>query len=862
MPRSQNAHAYVNAAFLFKLSQTKVEKASICFGGIDPSFSHATETENFLQGKDLSDETTLQEIFKSLNNELKPDWVLPDASPAFRKCLSSGLLYKFILSIIPEDKIKEEYRSGGQKLIRNLSSGSQIFDVIEKNFPLTKPVMKLEALPQCSGEAKYTNDIQPMKGEVFCAFVCATVVGADIQEIDASEALKIPGVKAFFSTKDIPGSNTFTVKGMLGIVEEEEIFVSKTVKYYNQPLGVMVAESNAIASKASSKVRVMYTRTDHQVLPTMKEVLADKTAYPERIQNMSQCGEYSTITGNKEIHGIFDMGTQYHFTMEPQTTVCVPGEDGLTVYSATQWMDLVQSAISYMLKVQQNSIHVIVRRLGGAFGGKISRSSQIACACALVAHHLNRPTRFIQSIESMMGSLGKRYSNNSNYSVKVNEKGKILSLKNIFYEDCGWSLNENPINFHSTLMARNCYEQTASWKLEGNAVLTDAPSNTWCRSPGSTEGVAMMENIIDQIAVETGQDAVDVRMVNIASDNKMKELLPKFLKTSDYKKREADIKTFNVANRWRKKGISVSVMEFPIFYFGLYTATVAVYGKDGTVLISHGGIEMGQGMNTKVAQVAAFVLSIPLELVSVIQSDSLNGANSMVTGGGVGSESAAYAVKKCCETILLRLKPIKEELKNGTWVDIVRKASEKNINLMASDCHRPGDLNNYIVWGCSATEIEIDVLTGNVTVQRVDILEDTGESLSPLVDVGQIEGSFVMGLGYWLTEQCIFNKQTGMLLTDRTWNYKVPGIKDIPVDFRIELLQKSANNGGFLRSKATGEPAVCLSVGVVFAIRRAIESARKDAGIKEKWFQLSTPVTPEVIMTACSLKPTDMFKLG
>lgn len=801
MPRSQNAHAYVNAAFLLKLSQTIIETASICFGGIDPDFTHATETEKALQGKDISNEATLEEIFKSITEEVNPDWVLPDVAPSYRKTLAAGLFYKCILSILPEEKIKEEYRSGGQKLIRYLSSGSQTFDVVEKNFPLTKPVMKLEALAQCSGEAKYSNDLPPLKDEVFCAFVFSTVVGADIQEIDATEALRMPGVKAFFSAKDIPGTNNFTVQPGLGIEEAEEIFVSKTVKYYNQPLGVIVAESNVIAIKASSHVRVMYTRTDHKVVSTMEEVLADKVRYKERIKNVSVCGEDSGVIGGKDIQGIFTMGTQYHFTMEPQTTVCIPGEDGLKVYSATQWIDLVQAAISSMLKVQQNTVHVVVRRLGGGFGGKISRASLIACVCALVAFHLNRPARFIQTIESMMGCLGKRYSNNCNYNVKVDEKGKILNLKNVFYEDCGYTLNDNPIAFHSTLMSRNCYEQTAFWKIEGNAVLTDAPSNTWMRSPGATEGVSMIENMIEHIAAETGQDPIDVRMINMATGNKMKEMLPQLMKTSDYRKRQDDINKFNEANRWKKKGISVSVMEFPFFYFGLMSATVTVYGRDATVLITHGGIEMGQGMNTKVAQVAAFTLGIPLELVSVTQSDSLNGGNSVLTGGSVGSECAAHAVKKCCETILDRLKPIKEQLKNGSWVDLVKKAYEKNVNLIVSDCHKPGDLKNYTVWGCAVTEVEIDVLTGNVNVQRVDILEDTGESLSPLVDIGQIEGGFVMGLGYWLTEQCIFDKQTGRLLTDRTWNYKVPGAKDIPVDFRIELLQKSANNGGLLRSK-------------------------------------------------------------
>lgn len=800
MPRAQNAHAYVNAAFLVKMSQSKVEKATLCFGGINPTFNHALDTQKLLQGKDLSEEATTNDVFKSLFSEMNPDWVMPDASPDYRKSLASGLLYKFILSVLPPEKVKEEYRSGGEKLKRILSSGSQVFDVIEKNFPLTQPVMKHEALPQCSGEAIYSNDIAPLNNQVFCAFVHGTVVGGDIQEIDASEALKVPGVIAFYSAKDIPGTNSFVYKP-LGFDDDEEIFAAKTILYHDQPIGMIVADSNDLANRAAKKVKVMYTRSSKKIMSTMQEVLDSKDTSRILDISVSNVKEYVPATEGVDVKGIFDMGTQYHFFMEPQTTVCIPFEDGLKVYSATQWIDLHQVAIASMLKVKQNSVHVVVRRLGGGYGGKISRGSQAACACALAAYHLNRPARFIQSIESMMGSAGKRYPNNSNYEVKVNQNGKILSLKNTFYEDCGWTKNENPINFHSTLMARNCYEKTDAWKIDGKAVLTDAASNTWCRAPGSVEGVAMMENIIEHIAAETGKDPIEVRLANMAPDNKMKELLPSFVKSTNYRKREAEIKKFNEANRWRKKGISVSVMEYPIFYFGMYTATVAVYHSDGTVLVSHGGIEMGQGLNTKVAQVAAHTLGIPLEYISVIQSDSFNGANSMVTGGAVGSESLSFAVKKCCEILLERLKPIRGELKNPSWSDITKKAVEKKVNLIVSDAYKEGDLKPYLIWGCCATEVEVDLLTGNVIVQRVDILEDTGESLSPNVDIGQIEGAFIMGLGYWLTEHTVFNKQTGELLTNRTWNYKVPGAKDIPVDFRIEMLQKASNSAGLLRSK-------------------------------------------------------------
>lgn len=242
-------------------------------------------------------------------------------------------------------------------------------------------------------------------------------------------------------------------------------------------------------------------------------------------------------------------------------------------------------------------------------------------------------------------------------------------------------------------------------------------------------------------------------------------------------------------------------------------------------------------------------MGIPLELVRIEASDTLNGANSMVTGGAVGSESLCYAVRKCCETLNERLKPIRDSLKKPvSWEHLVQAAEAKNVNLIASDHYKQGDMQNYKIYGLALTEVEVDILTGNTLVKRVDILEDTGESLSPYIDIGQIEGAFIMCLGYWLTEQLVYNRQTGELMTNRTWNYKPPGAKDIPIDFRIELLQGSANPAGFMRSKATGEPPCCLAISSIFAIQQAIQSARKDAGLKREWVRLGAPTTPETIV--------------
>jgi len=358
----------------------------------------------------------------------------------------------------------------------------------------------------------------------------------------------------------------------------------------------------------------------------------------------------------------------------------------------------------------------------------------------------------------------------------------------------------------------------------------------------------MIETILEQIAFETQEDPVQVRLRNMIPGHKMGDMLPRFVKTTEYYKRKSEIEEFNAKNRWRKKGLGLAIMEYHIGYFGHYPATVAIYHGDGSIVISHGGIEMGQGMNTKIAQVAAHTLGIPVNLIRIEASTTINGANALVTGGAVGSESLCFAVRKCFNTLNERLQELKEEAKDASWQDIINTAYDRKINLIASDYCKQGDMDPYTVCGLALTEVEVDVLTGNYLVKRVDILEDTGESLNPNVDIGQIEGAFIMGLSYWTTEKFYVDRGTGEMLSNRSWNYKTIGAKDIPIDFRVELLPKSPNQAGFMRSKATGEPAICLAVSVGFAIQHALQSARADAGLPRAWVPLSAPMTPEDIL--------------
>ena len=315
---------------------------------------------------------------------------------------------------------------------------------------------------------------------------------------------------------------------------------------------------------------------------------------------------------------------------------------------------------------------------------------------------------------------------------------------------------------------------------------------------------------MEHIARIVKRDPVDVRMENLEENSDFEKLMPEFITSVQYRERKTAIDVFNAENRWVKRGIAVTPMKYFLQYFGSMHGTVSIFHGDGTVAISTGGIEMGQGLNTKMVQVASHYLGIPMEKFSIKASNSLSNANDVGTVASITSEVSCYIVINACKELLQRLKPIRDKNPDASWENLVEIAYKQNIDLSATSFFKLDDLQSYFAYGLSCAEVEVDFLTGNLLLKRVDILEDTGESLSPGIDVGQIEGAFVMGLGIWLSENLIYDPKTGELLTDRTWNYKPPGAKDIPVDFRIKLIQKKPNPFGVLRSKGVGEPPVTM----------------------------------------------------
>lgn len=533
MKRAQNTHAYVNATFLFEFTSDNktIKRCNLCFGGINEHFINAEATEKLFVGRNLFSNETLKLAFDSLNKELSAiTWELPDADPEYRRNLAIGLLYKAVLQLAPADAVNAILRSGGEILKRPLSAGKQEFDEYEEDFPVTKAIPKYEGYIQTAGEANYANDLLKMPGELWAVFVQATEVGSKIKSIDASKALKQPGVHGFYSAKDIPGENSFTpLRFKMFNQETEQIFCSETVLYYGQPLGVVLADSVSLANAAAKLVVVEYERTGGvKILPTMADVLAAGASDRITKEPMSNVAkERGDATTTRTIKGRYECGGQYHYTMEPQNVVVVPSEYGLEVHSSTQWMDVVQVAIAEALLIPVNEIHVVVKRLGGGYGGKITRAAFVACAAALAAHKLRRPVRMVLSMETNMEIIGGRYPCIGDYEVEVDDRGKIQRLNNEFWQDFGCSVNETVVPLTAQWFL-NCYK-TDYWSWNSWAVRTDSASNTYCRAPGILEGLSMIENIMEHIAHETGQCPVQVRLNNMPEEQPLRKMIEDFL---------------------------------------------------------------------------------------------------------------------------------------------------------------------------------------------------------------------------------------------------------------------------------------------------------------------------------------------
>lgn len=487
------------------------------------------------------------------------------------------------------------------------------------------------------------------------------------------------GVVAFYSTTDIPGINAFVGPTLTFIEENEELFVADRVKFNGQPVGVLVATSNDLARKAAKMVHIEYGVIASGVkaaVTTLQELLIDEAKKIKQLTlNEADANGIAAVT----IIGDTDLQSQYHFMMEPHTTVCEMKEDGMNVFSSTQSIDFVQSSISKLLNLPAHKLSLEVRRLGGGFGAKISRGNQVACACALACYLLKRRVRFVMSIEQMMEVLGMRSPGKNMFQVQVSPEGVILTLRTDIFSDLGCSTNENltmliPDGFTSVY-------DTSNWQpLNITPVVTNTSSNTFIRAPGTLEGIAMIEDIQERIAFELQLDPVQVRLANLNPAMKMPQMMRQFLLDVDYKQRQSEVTDFNRMNRWKKRGLAVVPIKHHILYLGVYASLVSIYHADGTVSVTHGGIEMGQGVNTKVCQVAAHVLGIPLHLVTTKPSREVVSPDTPFTGGSYASEVVCYV----SIVHLYEVSVLSNELISGNFKSLPRTESETSTDSRCS----------------------------------------------------------------------------------------------------------------------------------------------------------------------------------
>ncbi|XP_053608971.1 probable aldehyde oxidase gad-3 [Plodia interpunctella] len=847
MPRAQNAHAQVNAAFLYefdKHDKDMVLSARIVIGGLSGKFVHATKTEEFLAKKKIFTNDVLQEALKVLDDELIVEEIAGEMKAAYRRKCALGLFYKGLLNLIPQSQLRPWYRSGARdfRKTRPLSKGSQVYDTNPIVWPDTEPIPKREALIQCAGEIKYVNDLVTQPKEVFCAFVTSDICTGELESIDPTAALKIPGVVAFFSAKDIPGSNNFLSPKVTAQIIPEIIFVEKEISYYDQPIGVIVAETEKLANRAALLVQVKYKVDKRKPILTIKDL---QERDPSRIQLYQVVPARDRgLNVQKVIKGSHSIYHQYHFTMETLSCVTRPNDDGLDVYSATQWLDSVHVAVSEVLNVEQNRINLVVPRCGGAYGIKISRPNYVSTVCAMVTHLTNRPCRFVMSIQANMRCIGKRLPCTADYEIGVNDSGEIQYLEVHVYDDNGFVLGSDTSIIFVATSLKSCYDNLR-WQSKLFNSFTDTASNAFARAPGSLEGISITEHILERISYEIGRDPVEVRLNNFnRTMTDTMDVVQQVLRDSEYYKRREEVNSFNKSHRWKKRGLRVAFMSYPITLIVDYHVILSVYQGDGTVDVKTGVIEIGQGSNTMVAQVVAYTLNISLDKVRIKQPDTFSIPNSYTVGGTRSTQAACFGAIKCCQILLDRLAIVREALNDPSWELLIRTAYQRGINLQTSYRVTNNDQQFYRVSGAAVTEVELDILTGEHEVLRVDIVEDVGTGINPKLDVGQVEGAFIMGLGYWTHEEIIYDDKTGEILTDRTWYYHVPLAKDIPIDFRVSLRRNSYNPLGVLGSKGATEPPICLAVSVAFALREAIAASREDSGIpRTQWFEADGPFT-------------------
>jgi xanthine dehydrogenase large subunit len=740
-----------------------------------------------------------------------------------------------------------------------------------------------------AGEATYIDDITELAGTLHAALGLSPVAHGRLLGVDVDALRRLPGVVDVLVAADIPGRNDCGP-----IVHDDPILAQGTLHYLGQPVFAVIASTRDLARRAAAQAKQMIRCEPLPALLTARDAHAAK-AYVVPPMHLARGDAAAALaTAPHRFATTLSIGGQEQFYLEGQISYAIPLEDqGLKVFCSTQHPSEMQLVIGHALGLQANQVHVECRRMGGGFGGKESQSALFACVAAVAARRLARPVKLRVDRDDDFLVTGRRHGFEFDIDVGHDDAGRILGITVDMIANAGCSADLSPPVMTRAL----CHFDNAYWlphvAMKGYCARTNTQSNTAFRGFGGPQGAIAIESVLDSVARRLGRDALDVRRANyygtttnnvtpyeqVVEDNVIAALTDELVASSDYAARRAAMAGFNATSPVLKRGIALTPVKFGISFnvahFNQAGALVHVY-QDGSMLVNHGGTEMGQGLNTKVAQVVAHELGVSFERVRVTATDTQKVVNTSATAASTGADLNGKAAQDAARQIRERLATFAAERHGGAaqdvrfandqvlvngkalaFCDLVTQAYMARVQLWSDGFYATPGLHwnretlkgkpfFYFAYGAAVGEVIVDTLTGEWRLLRADLLHDVGTSLNPAVDIGQIEGAFIQGMGWLTMEELVWHPQTGLLMTHAPSTYKIPTANDCPPVFNVKLYDNANVADSIHRSKAVGEPPLLLPFAVWLAIRDAVSAAgghRTDP-------PLGAPATPEAILAA------------
>jgi len=749
-----------------------------------------------------------------------------------------------------------------------------------------QPLPHDSAVLHVTGRARYVDDQPVPQGTLHLAFGLSTIAHGEITSIDLSTVKSAPGVVLVMTADDLPFANDVSPSA-----HDEPLLATGTVHYVGQQIFLVVAETHLQARKAARLAKITYRELP--ALLTVDQALAANSRFEDGPVIWKKGDAESAIAkAPRLIEGSFDMGGQEHFYLEGQAALALPQEGGMIVQSSTQHPTEIQHKVAEAIGLHMNNVRVEMRRMGGGFGGKESQGNALAVACAVAARATGRACKMRYDRDDDMIITGKRHDFRIDYRVGVNDKGKILGLEFRHLARCGWSLDLSlPVADRAMLHADNAYNLDHI-RIESHRLKTNTQSATAYRGFGGPQGMIGIERVMDHVAHTLNLDPTEVRKANFykelgggvettpyhmpVEDFILHGLVAQLEASSEFTRRKAAVADWNAKNPILKKGISLTPVKFGISFTLTHLnqagALVHVY-QDGSIHLNHGGTEMGQGLNRKVAQVAARVFGVSPEVVAITATDTAKVPNTSATAASSGSDLNGMAAKAACDTIRARMvdflarehqaDPATVRFEGGkvhvgadvlTFEAAAMRCYSGRVSLSSTGFYATpkitwdrkagrGRAFFYFAYGASVTEVVIDTLTGENRILRTDILHDCGTSLNPALDKGQIEGGYVQGAGWLTTEELVWDDK-GRLRTHAPSTYKIPACSDRPRIFNVDLWDGENREETIYRSKAVGEPPFMHGISAFFALADAC------AACGPHYPDLQAPATAEAVLAA------------